>query len=40
VRLLLALAPADAIRAGAGADRVDLLDPLENSQAPSLPPPN
>ena len=38
VRFLLARAPADAIRAGARADRVDLLDPLENPQAPSLSP--
>ena len=36
VRLLLARAPADTIRAGARADRVDLLDPLENPQGPSL----
>ena len=39
VCVLLGLAPADAIRAGTAADRVDLLDPLENPQEPSLPPP-
>ena len=36
VRVLLAPAPADAIRAGTSSERVDLLDPLENPQAPSL----